>query len=164
MAATIPTTASTSHVFRLAAADDATVVELLGTFGSSADEHWSPIPMTKGEDGKFEATVDGLLPGTLYFYKFKVDGEWVVDPKAETAVDEAGITNNVFTPAVVIEPVDALLPEVHKSADSAPLPPVNASEEKPSADVNSEVASPAADIEEPQAGQDAAVPDSEPAD
>ncbi|KAJ2859815.1 hypothetical protein GGH94_005888, partial [Coemansia aciculifera] len=113
MATTIPTTAGTSHVFRLAASDDATSVELLGTFGSDAAEHWSPIPMTKSEDGKHEATVDGLLPGTLYLYKFKVDGEWVVDPNAETAVDDAGIMNNVFTPAIVIDKdtIGALLPE-----------------------------------------------------
>ncbi|KAJ2021759.1 hypothetical protein GGI06_002113 [Coemansia sp. S85] len=88
------TVAGTSHTFRLAAADDATSVELLGTFGTNAAEHWSPIPMAKSEDGKYEATVGGLVPGTLYLYKFKVDGEWVVDSNAETAADEAGITNN----------------------------------------------------------------------
>ncbi|KAJ2822894.1 hypothetical protein FBU31_004454, partial [Coemansia sp. 'formosensis'] len=147
------TSTSTSHVFRLLAADDATSVELLGTFGSDAD-HWSAIPMTKGKDDKYEATVDGLLTGTTYLYKFKVDGEWVVDPNAETAADEAGITNNVFTPAAAKD--TGIVVSVHEvSPDSAP------SDEKPS-DVNPKAAP--VDSEAPQVGQDAVVPDSAPAD
>ncbi|KAJ2830539.1 hypothetical protein GGI24_001886 [Coemansia furcata] len=146
-------TTSTSHVFRLLAADDATSVELLGTFGSDAD-HWSAIPMTKGKDDKHEATVDGLLTGTTYLYKFKVDGEWVVDPNAETAADEAGITNNVFTPAAAKD--SGVVVSVHEvSPDSAPT------DEKPS-DVSPKAAP--VDSEAPQVDQDAVVPDSAPAD
>ncbi|KAJ2327132.1 hypothetical protein GGH92_010111, partial [Coemansia sp. RSA 2673] len=57
--------------------------------------------MTKADDGKYEATVRGLIPNRLYMYKYKVDGEWVLDPDAETAANDAGITNNVITPAAV---------------------------------------------------------------
>ncbi|KAJ2618478.1 hypothetical protein GGF44_005763, partial [Coemansia sp. RSA 1694] len=123
-----------SHVFRLAAADDATVVELLGTFGSHISEYWTPIPMAKAEDGKYEATVDGLTPDTLYTYKFKVDGKWVVDPNAETAADDnAGITNNVFTTPSIGAPA----PEVHEQASadsSSPLPANDAAAPPPASD------------------------------
>ncbi|KAJ2381297.1 hypothetical protein GGI05_006033, partial [Coemansia sp. RSA 2603] len=91
-------TLTTSHTFRLAAAADATTVEILGTFGSDPETHWKPIALTKvGDSNEYEVTIDSLVPATPYFYKFKVNGEWVLDPNAATAEDDGGITNNVFT-------------------------------------------------------------------
>ncbi|KAJ1877712.1 hypothetical protein LPJ57_003806, partial [Coemansia sp. RSA 486] len=97
-AATTTESTTTSRTFRLDAASDAKTVEIQGTFGSDESTHWTPIAMTKSaEDGKYEVTIDGLVPGTQYLYKFKVDGEWALDPEAETAKDDADIVNNVFT-------------------------------------------------------------------
>ncbi|KAJ1864572.1 hypothetical protein LPJ78_003308, partial [Coemansia sp. RSA 989] len=82
-----------THVFRLTV--EAQTVELLGTF---EPEHWKPIPMTK-QGTTYEVRVL-LKPSQKYTYKYKVDGEWMLDPSAETATDEAGIVNNVLSPDV----------------------------------------------------------------
>ncbi|KAJ1752008.1 hypothetical protein LPJ58_005045, partial [Coemansia sp. RSA 1591] len=93
---------STTHVFRLELDTDAQTVELLGTFGSP---HWSPILMTK-TGSAYEASVD-VQEGTVYAYKFRVDGEWVLDSKAATAVDADGIVNSVFEAKKVDEKLES---------------------------------------------------------
>lgn len=59
-----------------------------------------PIPMTKGEDGIWSATVSGLAPD-IYGYSFNVDGAVTLDPKnratkkwinSENAVEVPGAT------------------------------------------------------------------------
>ncbi|KAJ2140699.1 hypothetical protein IW142_005266, partial [Coemansia sp. RSA 564] len=93
---------STTHVFRLELDTDAQTVELLGTFGSP---HWSPILMTK-TGSAYEASVD-VQEGTVYAYKFRVDGEWVLDSKAATAVGADGIVNSVFEAKKVDEKLES---------------------------------------------------------
>lgn len=63
------------ETFRFAAADAMSVL-LVGDF-----THWQskPIPMRKGPDGIWTATVN-LGPGT-HTYRFIVDGEWRDDPE-----------------------------------------------------------------------------------
>ncbi len=62
------------QTFRFTAPDALSVV-LVGDF-----THWQrqPIPMRKGRDGIWTATVD-LTPGA-HTYRFIVDGEWRDDP------------------------------------------------------------------------------------
>jgi 1,4-alpha-glucan branching enzyme len=57
-------------------ASDAMSVLLVGDF-----THWQnrPVPMRKGPDGIWTATVD-LAPGN-HSYRFIVDGEWRDDPE-----------------------------------------------------------------------------------
>ncbi|KAJ2611029.1 hypothetical protein H4S08_003346, partial [Coemansia sp. RSA 1365] len=89
---------TTPQVFRLTD-KDAKTIELLGTFGTDVSKHWTPIAMAKSANGVYELTVD-LVPGTSYAYKFKVDGEWRLDPNAKTSTDDAGMVNNVLTPVL----------------------------------------------------------------
>jgi hypothetical protein len=60
--------------FRLTA-PEASVVLLGGSFNGFDAR---TTPMTRGEDGTWEAVVT-LAPGR-YLYKFKVDGQWTLDP------------------------------------------------------------------------------------
>jgi 1,4-alpha-glucan branching enzyme len=62
-------------------ADGAESVLLVGDF-----THWQsqPIPMRKGADGIWTATVE-LAPGT-HSYRFIVDGEWRDDPECTIRV------------------------------------------------------------------------------
>ncbi|KAJ1837265.1 hypothetical protein LPJ70_005917, partial [Coemansia sp. RSA 2708] len=103
-----------THVFRLQTSDDAETVELLGTFGS---KHWEPIATTK-VDGGYEAHVV-VEPNVTYAYKFRVDGQWVLDTLADTATDDAGLVNNVFT----LKSADQLDEKI-QSADSDEDAPV----------------------------------------
>jgi 1,4-alpha-glucan branching enzyme len=66
---------SQKETFRFTAMDAMSVL-LVGDF-----THWQaqPIPMRKGSDGVWKATVD-LTPGT-HTYRFIVDGEWHDDPE-----------------------------------------------------------------------------------
>jgi 1,4-alpha-glucan branching enzyme len=63
------------ETFRFTAADAMSVL-LVGDF-----THWQAkaIPMRKGADGVWTATVD-LPPGT-HTYRFILDGEWCDDPE-----------------------------------------------------------------------------------
>jgi 1,4-alpha-glucan branching enzyme len=63
------------ETFRFSAAD-ATSVLLVGDF-----THWQarPLPMRKGPDGIWMASVD--LPAGTHTYRFIVDGEWRDDPE-----------------------------------------------------------------------------------
>jgi len=56
-------------------------VQLMGDF-----THWqkNPIPMEKGAQGVWQATVE-LLPGT-HHYRFFVDGQWYDDPECTLRV------------------------------------------------------------------------------
>jgi 1,4-alpha-glucan branching enzyme len=56
-------------------------VQLVGDF-----THWQehPIPLRKGEDGVWRASV-ALAPGT-YHYRFLVDGQWRDDPECTLRV------------------------------------------------------------------------------
>ncbi len=68
------------QTFRFTAGDAMSVL-LVGDF-----THWQsrPIPMRKGADGVWMATVD-LPPGT-HSYRFIVDGEWRDDPECSIQV------------------------------------------------------------------------------
>ncbi len=68
-------TSPSSQTFRFSA-PGAMSVSLVGDF-----THWQakPIPMRKGPDGAWTATVN-LAPGT-HTYRFIVDGEWRDDPE-----------------------------------------------------------------------------------
>lgn len=72
---------------------DASEVYLAGTFND-----WDPsvVPLAKGDDGVWRASID-LEPGE-YLYKFVVDGTWVEDPGNPESVDDGyGGTNSVLT-------------------------------------------------------------------
>ena len=68
------------QTFRFTAGDAMSVL-LVGDF-----THWQahPIPMKKGPDGVWTASVD-LPPGT-HNYRFIVDGEWRDDPECSIHV------------------------------------------------------------------------------
>jgi 1,4-alpha-glucan branching enzyme len=77
--------------FRLQGFGDASIVAVAGTFNN-----WDQSQLVCAhEGGEWVCRVD-LEPGE-YAYKFIVDGNWVLDPdNPNTAVDEAGNTNNVL--------------------------------------------------------------------
>jgi enterochelin esterase-like enzyme len=88
--------------FRLAAPDAATV-ELRGNFPSGFEP--SIVPMTKGADGVWTATVGPLKP-EFRFYNFYADGAPVVDPRnAHTRRDGLQIASTLIVPG----PESALL-------------------------------------------------------
>ncbi len=71
---------------------DAGAVALAGTFND-----WDPeaLPLTKGDDGRWRASIE-LEPGE-YLYKFVVDGTWMEDPgNPESADDGYGGVNSVL--------------------------------------------------------------------
>jgi len=72
--------AAKSQTFRFTA-PDATSVILVGDF-----THWQKggIPMRKGKNGVWEATVP-LAPGK-HSYRFLVDGEWRDDPECKLRI------------------------------------------------------------------------------
>lgn len=72
-------------------ASEAKRVTLTGDFnGWSSDAS----PMKRGEDGRWETTVE-LAPGR-YQYKFVVDGQWIPDPHApENVWNQHGTLNSV---------------------------------------------------------------------
>ncbi|KAJ2515473.1 hypothetical protein GGI11_003755 [Coemansia sp. RSA 2049] len=122
-----------SHTFELTTKAEASTVELLGTFGSDETSHWTPIAMAKaptssGDDEesakyKYSVTLDTLKSGSEYLYKFKVDGEWELDPKADTTTDDAGLVNNVLKTAAAVSSTAATdaISKVESVAD-APQP------------------------------------------
>ncbi|KAJ1675775.1 hypothetical protein EV182_000599, partial [Spiromyces aspiralis] len=73
-------------------------VTVLGTFDKDPEKHWSPIQLQPiGPDSRvFATTISDLEPNTTYTYKYKVDGEWVLDTSALSKPDENGIENNYF--------------------------------------------------------------------
>src|SRR4029077_19171728 len=69
-------------------APDATRVDLMADFNG-----WKPVPMNKGSDGVWTATVS-MSNGT-HAYKFLVNGnEWVFDPENPTRTKADGIENS----------------------------------------------------------------------
>src|SRR5437899_6119245 len=75
------------HEFRYKASD-ARSVELMSDFNG-----WKPVPMTKGNDGVWTATVS--LPAGTHAYKFVVNGtEWVFDPDNPSRTKVDGIENS----------------------------------------------------------------------
>ncbi|CAG8702003.1 7517_t:CDS:2, partial [Racocetra fulgida] len=55
---------------------------------------WSPIPMTKSDGSSdFVVTLD-LKPNTTYYYKFVVDGQWVLDNHLPSHPDSSGNYNH----------------------------------------------------------------------
>lgn len=77
------------QTFRFTDADAMSVL-LVGDF-----THWQtqPIPMRKGNDGVWTATVN-LPPGT-HTYRFIVDGEWRDDPECPIHVPNPYGTENM---------------------------------------------------------------------
>lgn len=57
--------------------------------------HWQqrPIPMQKGKDGVWMATVE--LPPGKHGYRFMVDGEWKDDPECSLRVSNPYGTQNM---------------------------------------------------------------------
>jgi 1,4-alpha-glucan branching enzyme len=80
---------SSKQTFRFTAAD-ATSVLLVGDF-----TQWQqrPVPMRKGKDGVWMATVE-LAPGK-HSYRFIVDNEWRDDPECTLRVTNPYGTQNM---------------------------------------------------------------------
>jgi 1,4-alpha-glucan branching enzyme len=76
----MPTTSSKKEVFRIAARDAQRVL-LVGDFTNWQER---PIPMIKGLDGTWTATV--ILPRGRHQYLFIVDGNWGEDPNCDVRV------------------------------------------------------------------------------
>ena len=75
------------HEFRYKA-PDAKSVELMCEFND-----WKSVPMTKGADGVWTASVS-LSPGT-YGYKFLVNGsDWMLDPDNSAKKTVNGVENS----------------------------------------------------------------------
>jgi 1,4-alpha-glucan branching enzyme len=71
-------------------APEAATVELAGSWNA-----WDQTLMTRGGDGTFRAVVD-VRPGA-YEYQFRVDGQWMPDPRASvTRPDGFGSQNSVL--------------------------------------------------------------------
>jgi len=87
VALTGTTALGTEHEFRYKSAD-AKSVELMSDFNG-----WKGVPMTKGSDDVWTATVS--LPAGKHAYKFLVNGsEWVFDPDNPTRAQVDGIENS----------------------------------------------------------------------
>ncbi|TGZ76745.1 hypothetical protein EX30DRAFT_228575 [Ascodesmis nigricans] len=72
---------------------DATEVYVTGTF-----DGWSrSAKLQRREDGVFETTVE--IPVERTYYKFVVDGAWIVDPQARNETEPNGNQNSVLEPA-----------------------------------------------------------------
>ncbi|GES73074.1 fam-g protein [Rhizophagus clarus] len=56
---------------------------------------WGPIEMSKNENNTFDVTLD-LIPNKKYYYKFVIDGQWVLDNTKPSCPDEHGNYNNVI--------------------------------------------------------------------
>jgi len=65
------------------------VVELAGSFSN-----WSPLPMTRSDEGIWTAVVD--LECGRHEYKVIVDGDWRVDESVEKVYNGMGSWNNVL--------------------------------------------------------------------
>jgi len=86
--------ASKKQTFRFAA-PTALSVMLAGDF-----THWQQraVPMQKGKDGIWTATID-LTPGQ-HKYRFIVDGEWQDDPECAVRVPNPYGTENMIRQVV----------------------------------------------------------------
>ncbi len=74
-----------THVFEL----DAPAAQVVHLAGEMTRWDQGKIPMRRGADGKWRASVD-LAPGQ-WVYKFVVDGRWIADPaNADRAADGQG--------------------------------------------------------------------------
>ena len=83
------------HVVTLSSASEAKSVQIAGSFNG-----WFPEPM-KRRGGVWTARVQ--LPPERQFYKFVVDGQWILDPANPLAEsDGRGNTNSVLERKVVI--------------------------------------------------------------
>lgn len=57
------------------------------------------MPLVKQADGSFELTIHiPRLSDDKIFYKYMVDGEWLVSPNQKVAKDDGGIDSNVLEP------------------------------------------------------------------
>merc|ERR1739838_1090451 len=65
------------------------LVELAGSFSS-----WSPLPMTRGDEGTWNAVLE--LASGRHEYKVIVDGDWRVDESVEMVNNGMGSHNNVL--------------------------------------------------------------------
>ncbi|CAG8670496.1 14068_t:CDS:2 [Funneliformis mosseae] len=61
---------------------------------------WTPIDMPKNSDGVHEAILK-LLPNKKYYYKFVIDGNWVLDPTLDSYPDDQGNFNH----EICVDPV-----------------------------------------------------------
>ena len=69
-------------------APDASRVDLMADFNG-----WKAVPMNKGSDGVWTATVS--MPNGTHAYKFLVNGnEWVFDPENPNRTKSDGIENS----------------------------------------------------------------------
>jgi 1,4-alpha-glucan branching enzyme len=90
----MPTTSGKKEIFRIVA-QDAQHVLLVGDFTNWQER---PIPMIKGMDGTWTATV--ILPRGRHQYLFNVDGNWREDPDCSERVPN---TSGGFTMVRVVE-------------------------------------------------------------
>lgn len=77
-------------------------VYVTGTF-----DNWSKSAQLEKVDGIFQKAVQLEDASSKIYYKFVVDGEWVVDTAAPNETDESGNVNNVLTPENIIATVPA---------------------------------------------------------
>ncbi|KAK9455071.1 immunoglobulin E-set, partial [Dipodascopsis uninucleata] len=85
-----------SHTFNWPADPNVRDVYVTGSF-----DNWSKSsPMVQNVDGSW--TVSIPLPDEKITYKFVVNDNWVVDPKAKKEVDASGIENNVLDPKELV--------------------------------------------------------------
>ncbi|CAG8844015.1 28793_t:CDS:1, partial [Racocetra persica] len=68
-------------------------VQVAGSFDSPYTP-WNPISMTKSDGSSdFVVTLD-LKPNATYYYKFVVDGQWVLDNNVPSHPDSSGNYNH----------------------------------------------------------------------
>ncbi|CAG8846873.1 34554_t:CDS:1, partial [Racocetra persica] len=69
-------------------------VSIAGSFDDPYSP-WSPIPMTKSDSSSNFVITLNLKSSTPYYYKFVVDGQWVLDSDEEAHPDSGGHYNHV---------------------------------------------------------------------
>ncbi|EPE08216.1 carbohydrate-binding module family 48 protein [Ophiostoma piceae UAMH 11346] len=77
-------------------------VYVTGTF-----DGWSKSAKLEKVDGIFQKAVQLEDASSKIYYKFVVDGEWVVDTAAPNEKDESGNINNVLTPENIVASIPA---------------------------------------------------------
>ncbi|KAK9370241.1 hypothetical protein V1509DRAFT_637844 [Lipomyces kononenkoae] len=105
-------------------------VGLAGEFNS-----WTPAPLVYSEvSGKFETTLV-LEEGKAYRYKYVIDGNWLLAPRAETVWDD-GIENSIVrvTPDLFVKSEPVALDTEHEisvAGSNQPAPELEASGAEP---------------------------------
>ncbi|RIB11927.1 Carbohydrate-Binding Module Family 48 protein [Gigaspora rosea] len=88
-------------------------VQVAGSFDSPYTP-WDPIKMTKADGSSEFVTILTLKPNATYFYKFVVDGQWVLDQNVPSHPDSGGNFNHV----ICVEPPPPLASEKELKDDN----------------------------------------------